>query len=428
MPDALIYQQSPAYEQFRCIGADCEDTCCSGWAVSVDRKTYEKYQACRHPVLGPQFEQWIQIEPAATDDKTFARILLHGCNCPFLAENQCSIQSELGEDHLSRVCTTFPRIRHSVGNVVERSLDFSCPEAARLYLTDPAPALFRQVQPEREESHECAIQAENVPPYFWEIRSIMLMVLQNRRLPIARRLAMVGTICDALDRIVPTGDDCAMARLLERFAGGMDGGDEAGPFEPRRATVTEQLVTVLELLVARIKLDFTQQRYLDLYQEFVAGLSLEPGLNANDCGRRYAQSYAHYCAPFLATHEHVLEHYLVHYAYRTILPFGSKAFRNFGAEDGRFGVCARHYILLASYFSIIRATMIGLAARYGERFGIEDAIRCIQASSRTLEHCTSYPARVFEILAAKGIRNCADMAMLIEEPVEARARAANVPG
>ena len=35
----------PTYaESFRCIGADCEDTCCQGWSVPIDQVTYEKYQ------------------------------------------------------------------------------------------------------------------------------------------------------------------------------------------------------------------------------------------------------------------------------------------------------------------------------------------------------------------------------------------------
>ena len=29
--------------QFKCIGGECEDTCCAGWSVSIDKKTYKKY-------------------------------------------------------------------------------------------------------------------------------------------------------------------------------------------------------------------------------------------------------------------------------------------------------------------------------------------------------------------------------------------------
>lgn len=32
------------YNDFACIGAKCEDTCCAGWKVSVDKATFHKYR------------------------------------------------------------------------------------------------------------------------------------------------------------------------------------------------------------------------------------------------------------------------------------------------------------------------------------------------------------------------------------------------
>ena len=31
-------------DTFRCIGPACEDTCCQGWSVPVDRAAWDKYQ------------------------------------------------------------------------------------------------------------------------------------------------------------------------------------------------------------------------------------------------------------------------------------------------------------------------------------------------------------------------------------------------
>jgi len=31
-------------ERFRCIGSACEDTCCKGWGIPIDREAYEKYR------------------------------------------------------------------------------------------------------------------------------------------------------------------------------------------------------------------------------------------------------------------------------------------------------------------------------------------------------------------------------------------------
>ena len=36
---------------FHCIGGECEDSCCDGMSVLVDKTTYEMYQAFRRRVL-----------------------------------------------------------------------------------------------------------------------------------------------------------------------------------------------------------------------------------------------------------------------------------------------------------------------------------------------------------------------------------------
>ena len=47
----------------------------------------------------------------------------------------CRIQAELGHDALCQVCQQFPRLRHDYGDFVELGLELSCPEAARLILS-----------------------------------------------------------------------------------------------------------------------------------------------------------------------------------------------------------------------------------------------------------------------------------------------------
>ena len=29
---------------FKCIGKDCIDSCCVGWNIEIDKKTFEKYK------------------------------------------------------------------------------------------------------------------------------------------------------------------------------------------------------------------------------------------------------------------------------------------------------------------------------------------------------------------------------------------------
>ena len=35
------------YNEFSCLGEKCEETCCQGWVISVDKNTFEKYESSK---------------------------------------------------------------------------------------------------------------------------------------------------------------------------------------------------------------------------------------------------------------------------------------------------------------------------------------------------------------------------------------------
>src|SRR5580698_10539312 len=88
------------FEAFHCIGAECEDTCCAGWNVHIDKPTYDKYQTVSVPDLEPRLSAFIAINDKATDEEDYARIVLTAGECPFLSDALCSIQQRLGEEYL----------------------------------------------------------------------------------------------------------------------------------------------------------------------------------------------------------------------------------------------------------------------------------------------------------------------------------------
>ena len=131
--------QPSYYETFRCVGSVCEDTCCRGWRVPVDKETYEKYRACSHPELGHKLHTLVSISPTRNSDDSYAEIKLDHAVCPFLTEGLCEVHAKLGEEYLCKNCATYPRVMYNVDGVLEQSLDLSCPEAARLKRRVPEP-------------------------------------------------------------------------------------------------------------------------------------------------------------------------------------------------------------------------------------------------------------------------------------------------
>ena len=58
--------------------------------------------------------------------------------CPmWRADGLCRIQADCGHDALCETCREFPRLTHDYGDFVERGLELSCPEAARMIFENP---------------------------------------------------------------------------------------------------------------------------------------------------------------------------------------------------------------------------------------------------------------------------------------------------
>ena len=133
----------PAYfDDFRCLAGDCPDSCCKEWDVQVDAASAERYLAMPGP-LGDKLRQVMYKEEGSC---YFA--IEPGGRCPMWRDDGlCRIQAEQGEQALCETCRDFPRLTHDYGDFVERGLELSCPEAARLILTAPAEPWLTEKKP-----------------------------------------------------------------------------------------------------------------------------------------------------------------------------------------------------------------------------------------------------------------------------------------
>ena len=130
------------YHQFFCIAGSCPDSCCKEWDVTVDEASAAMYRALEGP-LGDDLRRVLEDE----DGETLMR-QTPDRRCPMWRQDGlCRIQAELGEAALCQVCTEFPRLRHDYGDFVELGLELSCPEAARLILQHPSPAMMQSQVP-----------------------------------------------------------------------------------------------------------------------------------------------------------------------------------------------------------------------------------------------------------------------------------------
>ena len=241
----MKYHKPSFFDQFKCIGSACTDTCCAGWEIEVDETTAQGYLA-EKGAFGDRLRREIGSEPGEYFFK------LKNNRCPFLnKENLCDIFINLGEDRLCDICREHPRFYNWFGDYTEVGLGLCCEEAERLLFSDSKPLTFvEEVHTDAsdlldDESEECEQMLEE--------RKAIFSILQNRKKNIGARLKRLLLQLPYADEMllltVPIleGDDPesipkldynakpstntlkSSALFLIRFFGGMESLDEKWP-------------------------------------------------------------------------------------------------------------------------------------------------------------------------------------------------------
>ena len=124
-------------KNFKCIGSECEDHCCSGWQIKLDKNDYEHIQKhYSHTEKDrEQFRKGVLRKSEGTAPNSFATFSLkEDGNCFFEKSGLCTMHQQFGENALARVCATYPRRFTQTEEEFELTGSLSCPEIARLAL------------------------------------------------------------------------------------------------------------------------------------------------------------------------------------------------------------------------------------------------------------------------------------------------------
>ncbi len=397
MPDSHLVRQPGYFDRFSCVGARCEDSCCQGWGIPVDRKTYDNYQSfVDFQIAGKALGSLVEINPASSSSADYARMRLEETSCPALNEGLCSIQQALGEPYIPDLCSTYPRVLNMTGGTLERSLHLSCPEATRLVLSDPEAMVLREHTekslPHRAGSFSVIAGATDEGPS--QVRTLMIEVIRERSLPMWQRIVSLGF---AVDRIAGA-DPTRAARIMKSHINALRQGLFQSLFAAPQAAPAFRIETILKLIVARLEATYTSPRFLGCYREFMAGLAWTNESTMEELSARYQKASEDYFQPFVRSHEYLLENYLIHYMFRTLFPYRrQQPTRSFTFDSGKESM-KNAFLLLAVHYALMRTVLIGMAALHKDEFGIDHAIKLVQSHSKAFLHDSSFEALAIDLL------------------------------
>lgn len=176
----MRYLKPHYYDKFVCTAGDCPDSCCAGWQIMIDETSLERY-GNEKSEFGTRLRNSIDW-----DEECFYQ---NNRRCAFLnEENLCDMYIEAGSGMLCDTCRRYPRHIEEFEGMREISLSLSCPEAARIILSQKDPVTFRTFEKETAE------EAYEDFDYFlfsalMDTRDYLLTVLQDRSVPVRYRMA-----------------------------------------------------------------------------------------------------------------------------------------------------------------------------------------------------------------------------------------------
>lgn len=398
--------------EFNCIGTACEDSCCIGWRVELDKKTYHSYKNNKNSVLTDDFNQYVTRYHNKPKEEKYGRIRMRqDGRCPFLNEkNLCNIYINLGEDHLSETCTYYPRVVNIIDGGYERGASASCPEIARKVLLNKGGLEFEAVEenPKSNIKIDRRLDTEghlflNKPQrYFWEIRLFAISLLQNRSYSLGERLILLGIVYNRIDELVKNSKAKNIPSMLENMSVLIEKDELRGELNNVPYNAQIQMRLAKELTDEKVAKGFFSERYKDCLKETLFGLEYIVGQPFANVLSLYEKHNEEILKPYLKENEHLLENFLVNYYFTEMMPFG------------RYKTPWDSYVFLCVLLSVVKIHLIGMAGHHGKM--TDDLfVKLIQSLSKVMLHDPQYIQKMVYLLKENELDSLAYMSILVKD-------------
>jgi len=394
-----IKMRYPSYfKEFNCTGGNCEDNCCGEWEIHIDKNTLGQYKNVEDKKMNKFINKNIFIKEKYNNANIdYGQIKLSSDKkCPFLDKDKyCIIQSKFGEEYLSNVCTTFPRVINKLDNYYEISLNVSCLEAAKILLLKEDGIDFEEdennlgkhivtldIDTNSEEINDTNYK------YIREIRDMSIKIIKNRNYELSERLHILGYFFENMRREL-----CYNYHGITQFIKGYNIDSFNGGFKRNKENYMLQLSFYREMLE---KLNGFEECYSDYFKlrinEVISGFRFNEHESLIENSELYLKAYDTCEKNIFKKYSYIFENYLVNHMFKEFFPFSE----NDIIFDG--------YIMMLVRFSYIRFYLVGQYI-YNGQISKENIVRSIQSLSKEIEHNEKYLKNILLYIKEYGLDN-----------------------
>lgn len=358
---------------FKCIGSECNDTCCAGWDINIDEDSYNKYINSTGDLKSLVDGKFIKSK-CEDDFFNFGFMKLREeMRCPFLNDSMlCDIHGNVGEENLCITCKSYPRVYNMVDDVYEKSGIPSCEELSYIALLNKNKMEFIEVEDEINEEEieirrfidtESFEGTDSLLQYFWDIRVSSINIMQNRNYSIDDRLSLLKDYYSKLEKYKIQDDFDKIEDLIDNI------NSDASNLNILSIVENEKSLDFYNSICSSDLIDnIKSKRLKEVVLEYRGNSNNESTVFSKDSTLKNNKLKE------LDNYSYIFENYLVNQIFKDLIPFNKGNDLNLSID------------YLINSYSIIKAYICGISINTNTDINEGLIIRVIQTLSKDIEH------------------------------------------
>ena len=296
------------------------------------------------------------------------------------------IQQHLGEDALSDTCYIYPRSIVQFGERLEQSLTLSCPEAARLALTQADAFAFVSAEFTTRLTTTTVIGSVRgfTMEVMDEVHIFLIQLFQTDALSNTERLVVVGWLCQQLDGLVACNNQTQADSLLAEIRSMVESGSVRA-IVSQLSRQQEVSITLFSILFASKTPSGTSAGQVDVFERVRSGLGIDAALDSVKIANNYARG-SQLLQTDNSVYNQLMSHYLLNDLVRETFPWTQ-------------ATAMGHYRRLLTRYGILRLMLAGVAAALNAAPDEATTVQTIQVFCRKYQHSMSFVEQAEGLLA-----------------------------
>lgn len=390
------------YGDFKCIANKCIDSCCIGWRVDIDKKSYKKYKKVNGE-FSKKINESIVRNRSANTDLQYGKMKLNNNRCKMLNEdNLCDLYVILGENYLCNTCKMYPREIKKYGDVYERNLSMSCPEVARYIINMKEQFSFNMEEENLSELDKNYIfnnkQDEKLYNLLWESRILAMEVIQFKEIDLWKRIVFLKLIVDKVQNRIDESNYNNYLELLNILRSEITNINVINSLDKIPMIFDIKLKFIQSVLQARYNQGTNNEKYINLIEEYN---ELFEQVNSDENILELIEKKENEFNNYLKEKQNILENLLIYLIYKYFM-------EALNTKDVNKAVTKIiiNYVMIKTF----------LLARYNKNnkeLKEEDFVEIFYVFSRAVEHNSMFLNELYKNIKEAGYDNINYVTILV---------------